>query len=64
MCKKCLGTGMFDVISSIPCDCINKKKTLNRIIRAKERALEENRYCDASDLNDLEEKIKEEINDK
>ena len=38
VCDECGGTGMWDVLSSIPCSCmgnVNKSNTLNRIVRKK-----------------------------
>ena len=68
MCDECGGTGMFDVLSSIPCSCMekkeNKQNTLNRIVRFKEKARKSGRYYDETVFRIIELKIIKKINNK
>jgi len=61
MCNECGGTGMWDVLSSIPCKCMSKKVNLaaliNRYVRFKEKAIKECRWQDAAELKDIETKL-------
>jgi hypothetical protein len=64
MCNKCLGTGMFDVLSSIPCDCMrtpNIKNTLNKIVNFREKAAKEGRHEDALMLFAIQNKLVKKI---
>lgn len=61
-CNKCFGTGMFDILSSIPCDCMSKKNTLNRIVRLKMKAVKEERWDDTKLLRAIEKKLTKQLN--
>jgi hypothetical protein len=64
MCDECGGTGMFDVLSSIPCVCRMKKniqKTLNRILRLKEKAILQQRWDDVHDLREIQKKLENKL---
>ena len=66
ICDECGGTGMWDVLSSIPCSCmskVNKQNTLNRIVRAKERARKDRRYYDETVFRSIELKIIQRLKD-
>lgn len=60
-CDECEGTGMFDVLSSIPCKCMEKKTNItnliNRIVRFKEKAKKEGRYYDETMFRTIEVKL-------
>lgn len=64
-CDECGGTGMFDVLSSIPCKCMqkpqNKKNTLNKIVSFREKAAKEGRHEDALMLFAIQNKLVKEI---
>ena len=61
MCDECGGTGMFDVLSSIPCKCKmrtpNIKNTLNKIVNFREKAAKEGRHEDALMLFAIQNKL-------
>ena len=61
MCDECGGTGMFDVLSSIPCSCVSKKVDIailiKKIIVFRNKAIKQKRWDDASDLKDIEKKL-------
>ena len=66
MCDECGGTGMFDVLSSIPCSCMENKnkniqKTLNRILRLKEKAILQQRWDDVHDLREIQKKLENKL---
>lgn len=66
MCDECGGTGMFDVLSSIPCKCRmknNDKNTLNKIVNLREKAAKEKRYEDALLLFEIQNKLIKKIID-
>lgn len=65
MCDDCGGTGMWDVLSSIPCKCMKKKidtaLLLKQIIEFKKKALKEKRFEDAVDFKDIENKLRDQL---
>jgi len=65
MCDECGGTGMWDVLSSVPCSCMDNKVNIailiKKIIEFKKKAIEENRLWDATELLAIEKKLKNKL---
>ena len=65
MCDECGGTGMWDVLSSVPCSCMSKKTNIAILIKQimvfKKKAIEDNRLWDATELLAIERKLKNKL---
>ena len=61
MCSECGGTGMFDVLSSIPCSCMKRKNIpllIVKMCKFERKAVRDQRYDDALMFSNIKMKIR------
>jgi hypothetical protein len=65
-CDECGGTGMWDVLSSVPCPkCMDNKANIalliKQIITFKLKAVKDCRWSDAGDFRKIEDKLRKKL---